>query len=169
MLHLLKRVIHLADSGNESVGSDVKEIVQWDRSLRSTKTFQTAVLILSGCKFESPNLELLQNILLMFIADHSYNYYFKRRLPQNPDCLQGWVKKCTVRFLQEEADIAFFAEHLAFLLVLWRQVEKEKEAQEASKEQSTRASSSSTGVPKTNNLKRAFRKLWPAYTKPIKL
>jgi hypothetical protein len=51
---------------------------QRDCSLCSVKTFQTAVLILSGCKFESPNLKLLQKILLMFIADHSCNYYFKQ-------------------------------------------------------------------------------------------
>jgi hypothetical protein len=46
--HLSKGVIHPADSGDENVGSDVEEVVQWDRSLRSTKTFQTVVLILSG-------------------------------------------------------------------------------------------------------------------------
>ncbi len=33
--------------------------------------FQMAVLILSGHKFESPNLESLQIILLMFIDDHT--------------------------------------------------------------------------------------------------
>jgi hypothetical protein len=66
--------------------------------------------------------------------------------------------------------VHFVAEHLAFLLVLWGQGEKEKEVQEASKEQSTWASSSlSTGVPKANNLKHAFRKLWSAYETPLKL
>jgi hypothetical protein len=97
MLHLPKGVIHLADSGNESVGSEVEEIVQWDRSLRLTNTFQMAVLILSGHKFESPNLKLLQKILLMFIADHSCNYYFNRRSPQattfeniQAACKFGW-------------------------------------------------------------------------------
>jgi hypothetical protein len=48
-------------------------------------------------------------------------------------------------------------------------VEKEKEVQEASKEQSKLALLSSTGVSKANNLKRAFRKLWLAYKKPLKL
>jgi hypothetical protein len=63
---------------------------------------------------------------------------------------------------------ALHTKHSAFLLVLCRQVEKEKEVQEASKEQSTWDSLSSTGVPKANNLKRAFRKLWSAYKKPLK-
>ncbi len=61
--------------------------------------------------------------------------------------------------------MCFVAEHLAFLLVLWRQVEKEKEMQEAN----NRSTRSATGVPKANNLKRAFRKLWSAYKKPLKL
>jgi hypothetical protein len=58
-------VIHLEDdlSGNESVDSDVEEVFQWDCSLSNTKTFKTAVVIFSGRKFESPNLESLQKIL----------------------------------------------------------------------------------------------------------
>ncbi len=35
-------------SSDESVGSNVEEVVQWDRSLHSLKMFQMAVLILSG-------------------------------------------------------------------------------------------------------------------------
>jgi hypothetical protein len=48
MWHLSKGVIHLDgdSSSNESVGSDVEEVVMWDHSLRSWKTFQRAVLIL---------------------------------------------------------------------------------------------------------------------------
>ncbi len=65
-------------------------------------------------------------------------------------------KKWTVRFV---------AEHLAYLMVFWRQMEKEKEVQEAN-DRSTR---SATGVPKANNLKRAFSKLWLAYETPLKL
>ncbi len=44
-------------------------------------------------------------------------------------------------------------------------MKKEKDAQEANK----RTTRSSTGVPKANNLKRAFRKLETAYEKPLKL
>jgi hypothetical protein len=44
---------------------------------------------------------------------------------------------------------------LAFLLVLQKQVKKEKDTQEANQ----RTACLSTGVPKANNLKRAFRKL----------
>ena len=58
------------------------------------------------------------------------------------------------------------AEHLAFLLVLQKQVKKEeKDAQEANK----RLTCLSRGVPKANNLKCAFRKLETAYEKPLKL
>ena len=64
--------------------------------------------------------------------------------------------------------VRFVAEHLAFLLVLRKQVEKEKEVQEASN-RTTRSSLPSKGVPKANNLKRAFCKLWEAYDKPLKL
>ena len=82
MWHPSKGVIHLEDdsSGNESVDSDVEEVVQWDRSLSSTKTFKTAVLILSGCKFESPNLESLQKILHLFISEPNSNYFNKKSL-----------------------------------------------------------------------------------------
>ena len=46
MWHPSKGVIHLDgdSSSNESVGSDVEEVVMWDHSLRSSKTFQRAVL-----------------------------------------------------------------------------------------------------------------------------
>jgi hypothetical protein len=107
-----KGIIHLEDdsSGNESVDSDVEEVVQWDRSLRNTKTFKTAVLILSGRKFESPNLELLQKILPLFINEPTSDY-FKKKSSQatafeniQAACKAGWKtehtrkKKWSVRF-----------------------------------------------------------------------
>jgi hypothetical protein len=52
---LSKGLIHLDDSGNENAGSDVEEVVQWDIKLRQMKTFMTAVAILAGHRFESPN------------------------------------------------------------------------------------------------------------------
>jgi hypothetical protein len=61
--------------------------------------------------------------------------------------------------------VHFTAEHLSFLLVPQKQVKKEKGAQDTI-EPTTR---SSTGVPKANNLKRAFRKLDKAYKKALKL
>ena len=63
-------------------------------------------------------------------------------------------------------NVRFVAEHLAFLMVLRRQVEKKKEAR-AELECSTR--SASKGVPKATPLKRAFRKLWALYEPPLKL
>ena len=59
----------------------------------------------------------------------------------------------------------FTAEYLALLLVLRRQVEKEKEKEEAYE----LSSRSTPGVPKNNFLKRAFRKLWKLYKNPLKL
>ncbi len=58
------------------------------------------------------------------------------------------------------------AEHLAFLLVLQKQVKKEEKDTQEANERTTR---SSRVVPKANNLKRAFRKLETAYEKPLKL
>ncbi len=61
------------------MGSDVEEIVQWDRELLQTKTYTTAFTILvSNCKYDGPKLEEQQKLLLWFIncpADE----YFKRR------------------------------------------------------------------------------------------
>jgi hypothetical protein len=62
-------VIHLdgSDANVEEVGSDVEEVVRWDHELCKTKTFLTGFLILSGRRFDSPNLEEQQKILFNFI------------------------------------------------------------------------------------------------------
>ena len=143
----------------------------WDHSLRSSKTFQRAVLILSGRKFKSPSLEAQSKLLLLFLDKPSTDY-FKSRSSQaiafqkiQDACKSGWKTEASRK---KKWSVRFVAEHLAFLLVLRKQVEKEKEEREAS-DRTTRLSSSSKGVPKANNLKRAFRKLWEAYDKPLKL
>ena len=168
-----KGIIHLEDdlSGDESVDSDVVVVVQWDRSLRSTKTFKTAVLILSGRKYESPNLESLQKILHLFVNEPASDY-FKKKSSQTTAfeniqaaCKAGWKSETTRK---KKWSVRFTAEHLAFLLVLQKQVKSEKEAQEANA-RFTRLSTGPTGVPKANKLKRAFRKLEMAYEKPFKL
>jgi hypothetical protein len=153
------------------VGSDVEEVVMWDHSLRSSKTFQRAVLILSGRKFKSPSLEAQSQLLLLFLDKPSVDYFKSRSLQAiafnkiQDACKSGWKTEASRK---KKWSVRFVAEHLAFLLVLRKQVEKEKEVQEAS-DRTTRSSSSSKGVPKANNLKRAFRKLWEAYDKPLKL
>jgi hypothetical protein len=171
MLHPSKGVvIHLNEdqSSNESVGSNVEEVVQWDCSLRSSKTFQTAMLILSGHKFESPNLELLQKVLHNFINQPACDYFRSKSTQATAfrniqaACKIGWKTEASRK---KKWSVHFVAEHLAFLLVLWRQVEKEKETLEAN----NRSTRSATGISKANNLKRAFRKLWLAYKKPFKL
>jgi hypothetical protein len=84
MWHPTKEVIHLGgdSSSNESVGSsDVEEVVLWDHSLRRSKTFTRAVLILSGRKFKSPSLEAQSKLLLLFL-DKDPCDYFKARSSQ---------------------------------------------------------------------------------------
>ena len=123
MWYSSKGVIHLEDdlSGNESVDSDVEEVVQWDRSLRNTKTFKTAVLILSGRKFKSPTFELLHKILHLFINEPTSDY-FKKKSSQatafeniQATCKAGWKSEATHK---KKWSVRFTAEHLAFLLVL---------------------------------------------------
>ena len=147
----------------------MEEVVQWDRSLSSTKTFKTAVLILSGRKFESPNLESLQKILHLFINEPTSDYFKKKSSHATAfeniqaACKAGWKSEA---MRKKKWSVRFTAEHLEFLLVLQKQVKKEKDAQEEANERTTH---SSTGVPKANNLKRAFRKLKTAYKNPLKL
>jgi hypothetical protein len=119
MLHPSKGVVinlNKDQSSNESVGSNVEEVVQWDRSLRSSQTFQMTVLILSGQKFESPNLELLQKILHNFINKPPCNY-FKRKSTQSTAfrniqaaCKIGWKMEASRK---KKWTVHFVAEHLA--------------------------------------------------------
>jgi hypothetical protein len=114
------------------VGSEVEEVVKWDRDLRLSKTFQTLVLILSGRKFKSPNLESLQKIMFLFMDKPACNY-FKRRLPQatafqniQAACKAGWKTKASHN---KKWSKHFVVEQLALLLVLWKQVKKKNGAQ----------------------------------------
>ncbi len=67
MLHSSGGVIHLDNSNAdvEEMGSDVEEVVTWDHELRGTKTFSTGFLILSGRRFDSPNLDEQHKILFV--------------------------------------------------------------------------------------------------------
>ena len=59
MSHSSGEVIHLDDSNAdvEEVGPDVEEVATWDHELHGTKTFTTGFLILSGRRFDLPNLD----------------------------------------------------------------------------------------------------------------
>ncbi len=83
MSHLSGRVIHLDDSdaNAEEVGFNVEEVVTWDHKLCGTKTFSMGLLILSGRRFELPNLAEQQKILLNFIDQPAHDYFLSR-LPQ---------------------------------------------------------------------------------------
>ncbi len=112
---------------------DVEEVVTWDYKLCGTKTFSMGLLILSGRRFELPNLAEQQKILLNFIAQPAHDYFLSR-LPQARAfeefkivCKLGW-KTRTVTSRNKKWNVRFVAEHLALLLVLRCQVEKEKEA-----------------------------------------
>jgi hypothetical protein len=74
-------VVNLKDnifSNKGSNGSDVEEIIQWERELRQTKTFSTALPILSGRAYNSPDQK---KILLKFINKPAEEY-FRRRSKQ---------------------------------------------------------------------------------------
>jgi len=75
MSHSSGEVIHLDDSDAnvEEVGSDVEEVVTWDHELRGKKTFAAGFLILSGRRFDSPNLDEQQNMLFSFIGQPAHD------------------------------------------------------------------------------------------------
>ncbi len=84
-------------------------------------------------------------------------------------CKAGWnaetlrKKKWTARFV---------AENLALLLVIRREVEKDKKTchAEVTNQAATRSGSASeTGIPKATNFMRAILKLWAAYESSLKL
>ena len=111
----------------------MEEVVTWDHELRGTKTFSMRLLILSGCRFELPNLAEQQKILLNFINQPAHDYFLSR-LPQARAfkkfkivCKLGW-KASTVTSRNKKWNVRFVAEHLALLLVLRCQVKKEREA-----------------------------------------
>jgi hypothetical protein len=69
-------------SSNEgSNGSNVEEIIQWDRELCQSKTFSTALLILLGHAYNFPKLADQKKILLKFI-DRPAREFFRRRSNQ---------------------------------------------------------------------------------------
>jgi hypothetical protein len=135
MSHSSGGVIHLDDSdaNAEEVGSDVEEVVTWDHKLRGTKTFSIGLLILSGRRFELPNLAEQQKILLNFINQPAHDYFLSRSQQARAFeeikivCKLGW-KASTVTSCNKKWNVHFVVEHLALLLVLRCQVEKEKEA-----------------------------------------
>ena len=84
-------------------------------------------------------------------------------------CKAGWnaetlrKKKWTARFV---------AENLALLLVIRREVEKDKKtchAEVTNRAATQSGSASGTGIPKANNFMRAILKLWAAYEPSLKL
>ncbi len=123
MLHSSGGIIHLDDSNAnaEEVGSDVKEVVRWDHELHKTKTFLMGFLILSGCRFDSPNLEEQQKILFNFINQPAQEYFLGRSLQAKAfeelkiACKLGWKTETSHK---RKWNVRFVAEHLALLLVL---------------------------------------------------
>ena len=161
MVYYLPGGIICLDS-DSSIGSDVEEIVKWDDRLRKTKTFSTAYLILAGRKYGSPLLDKQQ-------THQPVEDYFRQNTLQAKAfaeimtiCKAGWnaetsrKKKWTTRFV---------AENLTLMLVICREVEKDKETRcaEVTNRAATRSGSApGTGV-KATNFMRAIRKLWAAY------
>ena len=125
MLHSPGRVIHLDDSDAdvEEVGSDVEEVVTWDQELCLTKTFLMAFLILSGRRFDSPNLDEGQKILFNFIDQPAHDYFLSRSQQAREFeefkivCKLGWMAN-SVTSRKKKWNLRFVVEHLAILLVL---------------------------------------------------
>jgi hypothetical protein len=71
-------VVNLEDyisSNKGSNESNVEEIIQWDRELCQTKTFLTALLILSGHAYNSPDQK---KILHKFFTKPTEEYFRRR-------------------------------------------------------------------------------------------
>ena len=131
MSFLSDEIINLEDdssSSNEgSVGSDVEEIVQWDRELLQTKTYTTAFTILvSNRKYDGPKLDEQKKHLLRFI-DCPADEYFKRRSKEAQAFNElkaasklGWKTETSRAWVW---NLHFVANKLALLLVLRRQVQ----------------------------------------------
>jgi hypothetical protein len=125
MLHLSGGVIHLDDSDAdvEEVGSDMEEVVTWDHELCGTKTFSMGFLILSGCRFDSPNLDEQQKILFSFIDQPAHDYFLSRSQQARAFeelkivCKLGWTAS-SMTSRKKKWNVRFVAEHLAILLVL---------------------------------------------------
>ena len=99
----------------------MEEVVRWDEGLCDAKTFMTAVNILSGRKFNSPNLESQQKVLLMFICQSAHSYFQSKSSQAKAfDNLKetihlGWS---TEYGRKNKWTVRFTAEYLALLLVL---------------------------------------------------
>ena len=126
MSHSPGGVIHLDDSDadvEEVVGSDVEEVATWDHELRGTKTFSTGFLILSGRRFDSPNLDEQQKMLFSFIDQPAHDYFLSRLQQARAFeelkivCMLGWTAS-SVTSRKKKWNVHFVAEHLAILTVL---------------------------------------------------
>ena len=126
MSHLSGGVIHLDDSNAdvEEVGLDVEEeVVTWDHELCRTKTFTTGFLILSGRRFDLPNLDEQLKMLFSFIGQPAHDYFLSRLQQARAFeelkivCKLGWTAS-SVTSCKKKWNVHFVAEHLAILLVL---------------------------------------------------
>jgi hypothetical protein len=114
---------------NSSIDSDVEKVTKWDNGLQKTKTFSTAFLILSGRKYDSPLLANQQTLLLNFVDQPVEDYCRQNSLQAKAFgeimtiCKAGWKSETSWK---KKWTVHFVAENLALLLVIRRQVEKEK-------------------------------------------
>ena len=126
MSHSSGEVIHLDNSNAdvEEVGPDVEEVVTWDHELRGTKTFTTGFLILSGRRFDLPNLDEQQKMLFSFIGQPAHDYFLSRLQQARAFeelkivCKLGWMVASSVTSHKKKWNVHFVVEHLAILLVL---------------------------------------------------
>ena len=144
-----------------SSDDEVQVVVQWDAQLKLSLVYKPAFDIFSGKAHKSPPLDTKRTMLLD-ITSRPFEEYFLRGTIQAADfeklkkqCFTGWT--CTSA-RNRIWTMVYTAEKLALLLVLREQVDSKKKV---------RASSRAGGASATNDLKRAFAKLYAAYDKSL--
>ncbi len=136
-------------------------VVQWDAHLKLYPVYETAFDIFNGKAHKSPPIDVKRTMLLDIIS-RPLEKYFLRGTSQATD-FEKLKKQCHAGWMSASGrnrvwTMPYMAEKLGLLLVLREQVDSEKKV---------RASFRKGGASATNNLKRAFTKLYAAYSKSL--
>jgi hypothetical protein len=144
-----------------SSDDEVQVVVPWDAHLKQSPVYEPALDIFSGKAHKFPPIDTKRTMLLDIISC-PLEEYFLHGTSQATDfeklkkqCHAGWTSALGRNWVWT---MPYMAEKLALLLVLCEQVDSEKKV---------RASSHAGRAPSTNDLKRAFAKLYTAYDKSL--
>ena len=141
---------------------EVQVVVQWDAHLKLSPVYEPAFDIFNGKVHKSPPIDTKRTMLLNIVS-RRLEEYFLRGTSQATDfeklkkqCHAGWTSALGRNRVWT---MPYTAEKLGLLLVLREQVNSEKKVRACSPRKG-RASA-------TNDLKRAFAKLYAAYGKSL--